>query len=429
MNGLETVSQKELDDIIMRHMRFSAGIPGGARAVLKFKDMSGLKFNQADLSQADFTGSKLFGADLSGGTFKGVSFFACDMRECNMEGANFSRADFRGAYVAGANLSGADMEHADLREGAVMERHSKGSLETLREENSFSMKPQKTIFAGAKLRETNLSKARASSADFSDADLSGVVMQDADFTDANLEGANLSKADLSGSKLRNANMRSTIMMGTVMNHVERSGLDLSEAVYEASVGNKVEELEKPLPDMLKDHTAWIATAGKEGTRLDLSGYDLRQVEDLTQYRFTAVKAVGTNFLHQDLQGVEMQSALLDRSDFRDCKLQKADFRGTSLKQAKLARADLSGANFGPLKFGNPDGSTFLNRVNLSQANLRYAVLNGANLSDALLNEADLSYAILIDCDLRRADLTGALLDGADLSGALLSDAILDERYR
>ncbi|QQG36168.1 MAG: pentapeptide repeat-containing protein [Micavibrio aeruginosavorus] len=428
-SGLEKITQRELDDIITKHTTFLKGIRGGARAVLKFKDLSHLDFHGGNLSQGDFTGSVLNSANLSHGTFKGVSFFACDLRNANLEKADFSRADFRGAYVAGANLEGANLKSADMREGRLMERDDKGQMVDMPRSHIPANKGHKTIFTGAKLSETNLSGARASAADFSDADLSGVIVVGADFSGANLEGANLTNADFTGSDLSNSNLRSSIMSGTILQQVETGGANLREAITEESMGTKIEELDKTLPELLEEHTAWVATAGRTGRRLDLSGFDLRTVPNLRHYSLTAVKAVGANFLRQNLESLEMQSALLDRADFRDTQMRRADLRGSTLKNAMIARADLSEANLSPLQFTHEDGGKWLQRTNLSGSNLRYAVLRGTNLTDAILMGVDLSYAVLIDCDLRRADLTGAILDGADLSGALLTGAILDARYR
>jgi uncharacterized protein YjbI with pentapeptide repeats len=427
--NLERVSQKELDEIIKKHHTFLKGIRGGARAVIKFKDMSELNFRSCDLSQADLTGSILLGANLSGGTFKGVSFFACDLRNARLENANFTRADFRGAFVAGANLTGADLKDADLREGKVMERGDKGTLTQKATSPTYRESAGRTIFTGAKLTETDMSGARAAAADFSDADLSGVIVKDADFSGVNFEGANLSDADFTGSVLTNANLKSSIMSGTVLAMTETGGANLSEALTDVAIGSTLDALEKTLAELLEEHTAWIASAGKKGKRLDLSGYDMRAEPKLKTYPLTAIKAVGANFLAQDLQGLEAQSALLDRADFRDCKMQGADLRGSSFKHALFSRADLSDANLSPLQFAAEGGATRLQRVNLSGANLRYCILRGANLCDAIMMGVDLSYAVLIDCDLRRADLTGAILTGADLTDCLMSGTIVEEKYR
>src|SRR5690606_13530015 len=136
----------------------------------------------------------------------------------------------------------------------------------------------------------------------------------------------------------------------------------------------------------------------------------RSIPNLKSYSLTAVRAVGANFLNQDLSGANIQSAIMDKSDFRDCKMKGTDLRGTSLQKALLTRADLTGAKMSPLQFNAADGGVWMQRVNLSGAHMRYVVLRGADLRDAILMGADLSYAILIDCDLRRADLTGANLE-------------------
>ena len=428
-SNLEKVTQRELDDVIKKHATFLKGIRGGARCVLKFKDLSHLDFRGSNVSQGDFTGSLLNSANLAHGIFRGVSFFACDMRNANLEQGDFSRADFRGAYVAGANLTGADMKSADLREGRMMERDDKGQMVDIERPGVPQDKTHKTIFTGAKLSETNLSGARGSSADFSDADLSGVVIKDADFSSANFEGANLTNADFTGTDLSNSNLRSSIMSGTVLQQTETGGANLRDAITDDAMGTKIEELGKSLSELLKDHTAWVATAGSKGRRLDLSGFDLRGVVGIRNYCLTAVKAIGGNFLRQNLESIEMQSALLDRADLRDTIMRRADLRGSSLKSSMLARADMSEANLSPLHFSNEEGEKWLQRTNLSGSNMRYTVLRGTNLTDAILMGVDLSYAVLIDCDLRRADLTGAILDGADLSGALLTGAIIDQRYR
>jgi uncharacterized protein YjbI with pentapeptide repeats len=177
--------------------------------------------------------------------------------------------------------------------------------------------------------------------------------------------------------------------------------------------------------MLATHREWINSAGRHGHQMDLSGYDLRDIHNLWDYPLTAIRAVKATFLGLELHKANMQSAILDYSDFRDCRLAKADLRGSSLKGAQLARADLTGANFSPLKFDTPEGhGVRLQRVNLSGASLRYAILRNCDLRDSIMMGVDLSNTILNGCDLRRADLTGANLEGANLDGALIEGALI-----
>ena len=61
---------------------------------------------------------------------------------------------------------------------------------------------------------------------------------------------------------------------------------------------------------------------------------------------------------------------------------------------------------------------------LSEADLREAILHGADLSGAKLSDANLGYALLIRANLSKADLVGADLSSAELGGADLSEANL-----
>ena len=101
-------------------------------------------------------------------------------------------------------------------------------------------------------------------------------------------------------------------------------------------------------------------------------------------------------------------------------------RGSSFRYANFARADLSNAKLTPLVFTQPDGSEWLQRVNLSESNFRYANLEGADLRHAILMGCDLSYASLKNADLRNADLTGAIYGRKDIEGARLEGAIIEE---
>ena len=192
------------------------------------------------------------------------------------------------------------------------------------------------------------------------------------------------------------------------------------------MGRKLSQLDQSLTELLNEHTAWIKTSGKNGKRLDLSGFDLRDVIDLKSYSLTAIQAVDANFINQNLQDIAMQSGTFDRSDFRDCNLTGADLRGSSFKHAQFARADLRGAVLCPLKFSNGGGER-LQRLDLSGANLRYTDLSECDLRDCILMGADLTGARLHNADLRRADFTGAITEHMILDGARMEDTVIDLR--
>lgn len=419
---LPSISQEALDDALRKHVMFLRGQPGGVRAIFQYSNLSHLDFKGGDLTQADFAGSALVNANLASGNFMAANFFACDLRNADLRDANLSRADLRGAYIAGANLAKANLEGADMREGKIMKRGQHGVLEDRKRSAGVGAK---TILTGAKLTETNMTGVQAQSADFTDADLSSVVMKDANMSGVNFTGANLADSDLSHVDLSYARMKDTIIAGAFLNTAEKMGLEMDDVVTERDMGDKLENLGKTLSELLDEHTIWVSTAGRKGRQLDLSGYDLRTVINLKSYPLTAIRAVGANFLSQNLRGASLQSAVFDKADFRDCILDHADMRGSTFKYAEMARVSLRGAMLCPLQFERADGSKRLQRVDLSGANMRYADFTGADLRDCIMMGIDLSNANLRDADLRRTDLTGALLKGANFAGARLEDSIVD----
>jgi len=245
-----------------------------------------------------------------------------------MRGQKGGQRDFRGAYVAGANLTGADLASADLREGKIMNATDDGNLNN-RPSNEMGENSFNTIFTGAKMAETDLSGVKAISADFSDADMTGVTMQEATLTSVSFEGANLTDADLTGSDLTEANLQDTVMRGTVLKSVEMKGAKLDSMVGTDPTIKTLAETGKNLDELLSNHSAWVGSAGKQGAQMDVSGIDLRDVPNLRAAPMTAIKAIGANFVSQDLSKAAMQSATLDQSTFRDCKMIGADLRGSS----------------------------------------------------------------------------------------------------
>jgi hypothetical protein len=115
-------------------------------------------------------------------------------------------------------------------------------------------------------------------------------------------------------------------------------------------------------------------------------------------------------------------ANLTDADLRKAILWYASLYDADLTNANLSDADLSGARL---------SDAHLNRANLTDADLGGAFLEFAGLTGAHLNRANLRYADLIDAVLRDANLTDADLRKAnlwyaDLTNANLSDADLTD---
>lgn len=155
---------------------------GKTKVIMRGQDLSGAKFENADLSASTLSEATLKGANLVRANLTRTSF-----REANLEGADLTKAfgqrtSFKGARLVGAVLSKAEILRAD--------------------------------FAGADLTNADLSKAELSRATMAGATLDGV----------NLQHSNLSRADFAG-----ASLAGTDFLGAYMYLTKLQGVDLSQA--------------------------------------------------------------------------------------------------------------------------------------------------------------------------------------------------------
>lgn len=408
-----SVSQQELNEIVKLHKFFLEGEMGGRRAILKNTDMSDLSLRGQDLRQADFTGCNMSGMDLHSANFQEASLYACNLSDCNLSRACFIRADLRGALIENANLEGADLEKADLRVGGLS---SGGGFEHGRA----------AVFRGANMSSAKLCGSMANKADFSDAMMAGVDMTSANCKDAQFEGTDLSDAEIEGAELSGANIKSAIVVGVKTGELSRNGLDLSVAVTEESINEGVSELEKPLTELIESHKLWVKSAGQEGEQLDLSNIDLRPLRGLTQEKLTAIKALNAKFFGMNLYKIQIQSGVLNKSDFRNCDMEEADVRASSFEGANFSHASLRTIDASPLVFGADTDNKKYVPCSFKGANFKYAVLAGGKFYKANFRDTDLSYADFSNADIREADFRGANLKGAKFENAQTEGAQKDK---
>ncbi len=401
--------QDQLDALVRLHERFLTGRIGGRRAMLRNTDISGLNLSDTDLRQADFMGCDMNSMNLTGVNFQEASLYACNLTNANLNRAIFVRADLRGARIENANLENADLEAADLRVGSA------------NTDNNFG--PSQSVnFRGANLSGAKLMGSLANSADFSDALMAGAKVTNADLRGALFEGADLSDADLDGCQMQGANMKAAIMTGVKIDAKALMGIDMSEAITDNNIGQSLSTLDKPLEHLIELHRMWVQTSGGEGERLILSGYDLRELKTLKLEKMTAIEAKNTKFFGLNMYKIEMQSSILDGSDFRRCDLEEADMRGSSLRGVRMSHAIVKNANFDPLLFGAEGTHQRFSPCHFDNAILRYADFSGSQLKSAVFKGADLSYADFSGCDLRDADFTesktvGTIFDDARTEGS------------
>jgi uncharacterized protein YjbI with pentapeptide repeats len=176
-----------------------------------------------------------------------------------------------------------------------------------------------------------------------------------------------------------------------------------------------------------------------------SGSRLRQVRrdawseygrgiDLSGWRFPGGRFDHATMAHIDLTGADLRSAFFDFANLIGADLSRAKLRGASLRYADLSLANPRGTNTirrAELAESKPNGDAVVAQtttapsdevLDLKDADLTGAILEGADLANANLTNATLKGAFLKRAKLGNAILKGANFCAADLRGVDLSNA-------
>ncbi|MEI8394242.1 MAG: pentapeptide repeat-containing protein [Rhodospirillaceae bacterium] len=173
-------------------------------------------------------------------------------------------------------------------------------------------------------------------------------------------------------------------------------------------------------------------------RRDLSCLKLGSVNlsdaDLPGTVFSCADLVGSNFTNAnlycaDFTGANLRHAKFDNCDLRGARFDNADLTGSSLEGADCREGVLiiQGPNDRSSDSRNKvsdSGATSFHTVNLSNAVLRGADLQGALFTQALLDNADLSKANLENASMRGANLANAKFEGTKLINCDFNEANL-----
>ena len=156
------------------------------------------------------------------------------------------------------------------------------------------------------------------------------------------------------------------------------------------------EPDAPISSVIDEHTIWLQSKGKEGTKADFAGADLSGI---------------------NLVGVNLANANLRESNLADSDCREAVFQGSDMRNADLSGAQAGEANMAVAVMRHAD----MQLAQLQGANLRGTDLSGVNLKGAFLAKADLSGATLLSTDLRETDLSGVI----GLTRAQINRAVID----
>ena len=113
------LSPKAFARVIADHERYVRRQGGGARAFLRFADLSHRDLTGRMLDEIDCTGADLNHAILRRASAVRAAFYGADLTRADMAGMNAFRADLRGARLSGARLNGAVLDEADMRKAVL----------------------------------------------------------------------------------------------------------------------------------------------------------------------------------------------------------------------------------------------------------------------------------------------------------------------
>ena len=126
---------------------------------------------------------------------------------------------------------------------------------------------------------------------------------------------------------------------------EKSSLEC-DGLFKGGKKPTVEQLEQ----IFQEHTKWIESEEKEGTRAKLCGANLTKAHlsmahltkaDLTKAHLTKADLFKANLTKADLTKANLTKAYLIKADLTKANLSKAELRGANLSKANLAGATLT----------------------------------------------------------------------------------------
>ena len=318
----------------------------------------------------------------------------------DLSGLNLSDMDLRGRNLHLADLHGVDLSGSILQDGHL---------------------------AGM-----DLSNARLINADLLDANLSDCNLSGADLSQARLEYANLRNSNLSRSKIAGASL-----LDAEMDYANFSYADLTGADMRISLPRDL-DLQNPGEYSGDD---WYNRLHKAIGRIsmDMSHAILRQAKMqqlfLDNVNLSQADLTRANCTWSRLDSCELNGAILEMANLSNCELVFCDFSGAKMNGINLSgvsycvhssfvNAAMSGANLENffIDESNIDEHYHWDGADLSEANLKGAILPGqsfrnANLTGAKFHGSDLSAADLSNADLNDTDFTGANLTHTDFTGA------------
>jgi uncharacterized protein YjbI with pentapeptide repeats len=209
----------------------------------------------------------------------------CELSGVDLGGIDLSGANLEGTHLEGANLSGVNLSGAYLVGASLVNANL-----------------DRADLSNARLSFAALQAVNLAGAELTNLQAQNTLFQGANFSNANLQGADLTQANLANANLADANL----------------GVYRSEP--SSPVGIPV------------------------GTTVEVSTNGTPTAAPLPSPTRHVTILRGANLNYANLQGADLEQALLDRASLREANLTNARLQATDLRSASLCEAVLPDGN-------------------------------------------------------------------------------------
>ena len=216
----EQVAPYEWPGILAAHEAYLARRPGGRRANLKFRDLTGFDLSGCQLAEVDLSGSCLRECRIVRTNLRAANLFGADLSRVDLTEAMLADADMRGVAMNDARLIRTDLTRVDLREGMLMETYA-GDIRQTHTVSATTMCRAEVI--EARLERAKLSNSFLNQAVLRSSDLKQAVLVRANLTKADLRGCNMRGANLTGANLAGASLEGVILIGATISSTNFEG--------------------------------------------------------------------------------------------------------------------------------------------------------------------------------------------------------------
>lgn len=176
-------------------------------------NFKGANLTQADLSEAVLPCVSLVGANLQQTNLKRSNLKQANLQKANLSSVQLLQANLQQANLKAASLTGADLTQAQFNQ-ANLEQANLGQL------NAVGANFSEANLAKSNWQDSDLSGVNFTSANLEQADLSSTVLKGVNFRNAQLNNANLTDANLSQADLRSANLAGANFHGVIFSKVQ-----------------------------------------------------------------------------------------------------------------------------------------------------------------------------------------------------------------